>query len=83
MHKHMRTTIDIPDHLLSRFRARNAKSKTTLRAFVIASLEKELAAPSAKFTLRDASVGSKKSARVSNDSINRALDAMRDFGFRA
>lgn len=70
MHLCMRTTIDIPDSLLSRVKNQIHKKKTTFRALVIKALESELAEADAKpFQLRDASVGKRGRKKVSNSEI--------------
>lgn len=78
----MRTTVDLPDNLVKRIKARTAEKNVTFRSLVIAALEKELAEKSGSFQLRDASVGACKKLPVSNETINRYLDASRDFNFR-
>lgn len=83
MHLCMRTTIDIPDSLLSRAKRHMHESNQTFRALVIAALEQKLAkTKSPAFKLRDASVGPKRSAKVSNETINRFIDLQREGTFQ-
>ena len=56
-HRHMRTTIDMPDDLFRRLKPLLAERKMTFRALVIDAVERAIDAPSAAFRLRDASAG--------------------------
>ncbi len=58
MGTHMKTTIDIADHLLREAKALASRRGTTLRVIVEEALEARLRGPEpAPFSLRDASVG--------------------------
>lgn len=83
MHRHMRTTIDMPDDLLTRARPFLAERKMTLRALVIDAVERAIETPSVAFRLRDASAGrGGVGTRVSSEAINRAIDEAREPVFR-
>lgn len=83
MHKHMRTTIDVPDDLLKRVRPLLAERKMTFRALVIDAVERVIQAPSATFRLRDASAGhTDEETAVSSEAINCAIDAAREPSFQ-
>ena len=82
MHKHMRTTIDVPDDLLKRARPLLVERKMTFRALVIDAIERVIEAPPVSFRLRDASVGYSGDDRgVSSESINRAINEAREPSF--
>lgn len=82
MHKHMRTTIDMPDDLLKRARPLLAERKMTFRALVIDAVERALENPPVSFRLRDASAGSASDdGGVSSESINRAINEAREPSF--
>jgi len=79
MHRHMRTTIDMPDDLLKRARPLLAERKMTMRALVIDALERAIEAPVVSYRLRDASAGSAdEEGGVSSGAINRAIDEARE-----
>lgn len=79
MHRHMRTTIDMPDELLERVKPLLISRKMTLRALVIDAVERAVAAPSVEFKLRDASAGASASGKgVSGEAINRLIDKLRE-----
>jgi len=79
----MRTTIDMPDDLLTRVRPFLEERKMTLRALVIDAVERAIETPSVAFRLRDASAGhAGVGARVSSEAINRAIDEAREPFFR-
>ena len=73
----MRTTIDIPDHLMKRAKRVAAQRKTTLRGLMLDALERSLSEKSKPFELRDASVGP-ETRSVDSASINRAIDELRE-----
>jgi hypothetical protein len=73
----MRTTIDIPDHLMKRVKRVAAQRKTTLRGLMLDALERSLSAKPEPFELRDASVGPETQS-VGSASINRAIDELRE-----
>ncbi len=73
----MRTTIDIPEHLMKRAKRVAAQRKTTLRGLMLDALERSLSAKPKLFELRDASVGP-ETPSVNSASINHAIDEMRD-----
>ena len=82
MHLHMRTTIDVPDDLLTRVKPLLAERKITFRALVIDAVERAIEAPPVSFRLRDASAGhSGEGAMVSSEAINRAIDEARQPSF--
>ncbi len=74
----MRTTIDMPDGLMSKVRRVTAERNMTFRALVIDALDKEIRNKPGRFQLRDASAGYETTASVTSDDINRALDEQRD-----
>lgn len=83
MHRHMRTTIDMPDDLLKRARPFLAERKMTLRALVIDALERAIEAPVVSYRLRDASAGcADEDGGVSIGAINRAIDEAREPSFQ-
>ncbi|MEY2906958.1 MAG: hypothetical protein RLZZ408_1429 [Verrucomicrobiota bacterium] len=81
MHKHMRTTIDMPDDLLRRIRPLLEERKMTFRALVIDALDRAIETRPVSFRLRDASVG-EDHAGVSSEAINRAIDEARGPSFQ-
>jgi metal-responsive CopG/Arc/MetJ family transcriptional regulator len=76
----MRTTIDMPDHLLGRLKQITVARKTTFRSLVIDALERTLTESPQNFRLRDASMGPKTSGgkRVSTSTINKTIDQHRN-----
>jgi hypothetical protein len=54
----MKTTIDIPDALMARIKAKAAKENTTIKQIVVAAIQTGLATPKGgkPFKLRDCSV---------------------------
>ena len=81
MHLCMRTTIDLPDSLIQKAKNRMHKNKQTLRSLIIKGLEQVLEEDSKPFRLRDASVGSPNSKKISSEEINKAIDAQREDRF--
>ena len=81
MHRHMRTTIYMPEDLIRRVRPLLAERKMTFRALVIDALDRVIEARPGIFRLRDASVG-EDNAGVSSEAINRAIDEARGPSFR-
>lgn len=57
MHICMRTTVDIPDHLLERVRPHLLKKGLTLRSVVVDALERLMKPDETAFRMRDASAG--------------------------
>lgn len=80
MHRHMRTTIDVPDDLLKRARPVLAERNMTFRALVIDAVERAIRDPLVPFKLRDASAG-EGGGGVSPKAINRAIDEAREPSF--
>jgi hypothetical protein len=81
----MRTTIDLPDAILTRAKKEAASRNTTLRALIIEALQSNLGRRTTRFTLKDASFGSDSvnpAERVGSGAINAAIDADREFSFR-
>ena len=82
MHRHMRTTIDVPDDLLKRARPLLAERKMTFRALVIDAIERVIETPAGSFRLRDASAGfAGDDGGVSSESINHAINEARELPF--
>lgn len=73
----MRTTIDIPDHLMKRAKRVAAQRKTTLRVLMLDALERSLSEKPGSFELRDASAGP-DTRTVEPASINQAIDELRE-----
>lgn len=80
MHRHMRTTIDVPDDLLKRAKPFLADRRMTLRALLIDALQSVIKSPMAPFKLRDASAGAEEGG-VSSEAINNAIDEARGPSF--
>lgn len=57
MHICVRTTVDIPDHLLERVKPHLLKKGLTLRSVVVDALERLMRPNETAFRMRDASVG--------------------------
>lgn len=57
MHICMRTTVDIPNHLLARVKPILLKRGLTLRSVVVDALERLTIPSETRFRMRDASVG--------------------------
>jgi hypothetical protein len=76
----MRTTIDMPDKLMSRVKQVVAQRNITFRALVIDALEQSLNVEKAPFVLREASVGYDTHGKggVSSETINNAIDENRE-----
>ncbi|MBU0679324.1 MAG: hypothetical protein KJ626_14590 [Verrucomicrobia bacterium] len=76
----MRTTIDMPDNLMTRAKRVMVERKITFRALVIDALEQVLQEKQKPFILKEAAAGydAGGGARVSAEKINRAIDDMRD-----
>lgn len=80
---HMRTTIDMPDDLIKRVKPLLAERNITFRELVIDSVERAVETPSSSFRLRDASAGrGGHGSTVSAETINRAIDNVREPNFR-
>ena len=75
----MRTTIDMPDKLMSRVKCVIAQRKITFRSLVIDALENSLNEDNPLFVLRDASAGYnvERKSSVATKTINRAIDENR------
>jgi hypothetical protein len=73
----------MPDDLLSRVKTVAAQRKTTFRALVVDALERTLEERGDSFRLEDASVGTHMGGepRVSNETINRAIEEQRSQSF--
>jgi hypothetical protein len=74
----MRTSIDLPDALLSRIKSRLHEQNITFRALVISALEQSLKEDTEPFQLRDASVGNPSQNPVSAEEINSMIDEQRE-----
>ena len=77
----MRTTVDLPESLMTRIKRCLAERKITFRSLVISALEQALEEERKSFQLRDASVGEPSREVVSSDVINRAIDEQRNSSF--
>jgi len=75
MHICMRTTVDIPDHLLERVRPHLLKKGLTLRSVVVDALERLMRPSETAFRMRDASVGyrAEPGEEVSASQVNAAI----------
>ena len=75
MHICMRTTVDIPDHLLERVRPHLLKKGLTLRSVVVDALERLMMPNETAFRMRDASVGyrAEPGEEVSASQVNAAI----------
>jgi predicted nucleic acid-binding protein len=75
----MRTTIDMPDQLMSRVKQVIAYRNITFKSLVIDALEQSLNEEKVPFVLRDASVGynAHGAGPISADAINKAIDENR------
>lgn len=78
----MRTTIDMPDGLARKLKQAAAQRKTTMRELIVDAVERSLESPSSAFRLRDASVGPSDDPTVAAETINQAIDAVREQSFR-
>lgn len=78
MHICMRTTVDIPDHLLERVKPVLFAKRLTLRAVVVDALERLTRPDETGFRLRDASVGygAEPGAGVSALQVNVAIEEL-------
>lgn len=78
----MRTTIDMPESLYEKLKARAAEQKTTMRDLLVEALEASFDGTRREpFRLRDASVGApdpNRDRRIRPEAVNALLDEMRE-----
>lgn len=82
----MRTTIDLPDSILTKAKQIAAVRKTTLRALIIEALQGSLNRKTTAFSLRDVSFGNDPAGgdgTIDSAAINSAIDDARETGFGA
>lgn len=78
----MRTTIDMPDMLYRRLKAKAVERQTTMRDLLIQAAEAALDSSNhSTFRLRDASVGTphtNQGKRIRPEDVNAVIDGMRE-----
>lgn len=82
----MRTTIDMPNVLYRRLKAKAVERQTTMRDLLIHAAEAALeSSDHSTFRLRDASVGTPhtdRGKRIRPEDVNSVIDGMRDRTFQ-
>ena len=72
----MRTTIELPDHLLTRARNQAARSGITLKEFFIAAVEQRLASGATKTRRSPPAIGAPDARRIGALSAEQLDEAM-------
>ncbi|TVR53230.1 MAG: hypothetical protein EA425_03670 [Puniceicoccaceae bacterium] len=72
----------MPDNLARKVKRVAAERKTTMRALILDAIERSLEEPRRDFRLRDASAGDPADPKVAAETVNQAIDALREPLFR-